>query len=840
MESTSKKSSARAAKRAKSNAAVSVTLTATPSSEREDDAGVVVDSTAVIALGEPLVLSAAAAEPHAASDVDESDVPSDSGESLKVEVPQPQPHVSAEPVPYDEDSPLDHALPYDEDGPYDEVANPESLTFDASVEYRIAQAENPSALEERLRDLPAPNPQSIATSAETSSAVGSLEGTGGLDIVDGVDSAAAVVDAPPAEDEDEVVDEGEIVDESEVVDADSSRAHLASTGHGIREAPRSGDDTQLLITGDDWKAQADARDLGTSRVSGSGVDDDGGHDVENITVNDAEVVADNEVLAAPEPEPAPAPEAALEPEPLVEPSPLPRSPFEPDLSKVGRTDTVAASPDRMRVKPVRPRGDEPIFTTADRLRASAFAPVASERVSDQPAPAVATGAPESDTGESEGTPSEPSSAQSSQPRESPSTGDADVSANDISASGSGRPITSPASSVSEAANASEDAVCAQCGASLVESDIFCGVCGFVKHGVGPGPRSVVPPALDPFPWGTPTVRPDTAASSTQALLVEPEEPAELAVPIEQEEPVELPGSHEHEGPTERALVEDDPDSPQVSQPDTSSDSGMNSEIDPANKMPLNYSGDDRVAVAENAGVDRSQDSVRTEPEPEPKPEAQPEPQPAAEASGDANSGPSSASSTPNDDDPEFEQVSVAPVRSIDNAPSAVDGERSASDDKGGVTPGLSVLAPPPMSHHRVELPIAPPMPLASGATDIEDIEDTRIVDRSQSGTRFVLQFSTGDSVIVTGTGLVGRNPIQEPSEKFDILVPITDPSKSVSKTHLEFGQMAGAFWISDRYSGNGTVVREPAGEPKRCEPGKRYRVMRGTRVEIGEQFFIVS
>jgi hypothetical protein len=145
-----------------------------------------------------------------------------------------------------------------------------------------------------------------------------------------------------------------------------------------------------------------------------------------------------------------------------------------------------------------------------------------------------------------------------------------------------------------------------------------------------------------------------------------------------------------------------------------------------------------------------------------------------------------------------------------------------------------------MSHHRVELPVSPPAPLATGASDEEDIEDTRIVDRSVSGTRFVLQFSTGDSVIVTGTGLVGRNPVKEPSETFEIVVPITDPSKSVSKTHLEFGQMAGAFWISDRYSGNGTVVREPGGKPKRCEPGKRYRVMRGSRVEIGEQFFIVS
>ncbi|QAV69089.1 FHA domain-containing protein [Salinibacterium sp. UTAS2018] len=184
-------------------------------------------------------------------------------------------------------------------------------------------------------------------------------------------------------------------------------------------------------------------------------------------------------------------------------------------------------------------------------------------------------------------------------------------------------------------------------------------------------------------------------------------------------------------------------------------------------------------------------------------------------------------------------------------PQALDSEQGASgetsaesslarESSASSVPGFSVLAPPPKSDQRVELPISPPTPLAALGADDVDIEDTRIVERSVTGTRFVLQFSTGDSVIVTGNGLIGRNPTPEPSEKFDIVVPITDPSKSVSKTHLEFGQMSGVFWISDRYSGNGTIVREPGAEPKRCEPGKRYRVVRGTRVEIGEQFFIVS
>lgn len=126
------------------------------------------------------------------------------------------------------------------------------------------------------------------------------------------------------------------------------------------------------------------------------------------------------------------------------------------------------------------------------------------------------------------------------------------------------------------------------------------------------------------------------------------------------------------------------------------------------------------------------------------------------------------------------------------------------------------------------------------ADDDDDIDATRIVSRSGTGERFVLQFSTGESVSVTGTGLLGRNPIPEPGEYFDSLVVITDSGKSVSKTHLEFGQEAGAFWVSDRFSGNGTFVREPDRQPRRCDPGKRYRIVRGTRVDIGEQFFIVS
>ncbi len=106
--------------------------------------------------------------------------------------------------------------------------------------------------------------------------------------------------------------------------------------------------------------------------------------------------------------------------------------------------------------------------------------------------------------------------------------------------------------------------------------------------------------------------------------------------------------------------------------------------------------------------------------------------------------------------------------------------------------------------------------------------------------RFVLQFSTGESVSVIGTGLLGRNPRPEPGEAIDHIVIVSDPTRSMSKTHLEFGHDDGVFWVSDRHSGNGTVLREPGQLPRYCEPGRRYHIARGTRVDMGDQFMILG
>ena len=186
------------------------------------------------------------------------------------------------------------------------------------------------------------------------------------------------------------------------------------------------------------------------------------------------------------------------------------------------------------------------------------------------------------------------------------------------------------------------------------------------------------------------------------------------------------------------------------------------------------------------------------------------------------------------------------------APTSVADVHPPDDSAAEASPAAPAVPSPVVEPPQVvsSTPVAPPLvnPAASrrpAATvapadaDDEDVEATRIVHR-RGGERFVLQFSTGESVTVYGTGLVGRNPRPEPGEFFDQLVRVLDTGRSVSKTHLEFGQEAGVFWIKDRFSGNGTVLKEPDAEPRRCEADKRYRVVRGSRVEIGEQFFVVS
>lgn len=115
--------------------------------------------------------------------------------------------------------------------------------------------------------------------------------------------------------------------------------------------------------------------------------------------------------------------------------------------------------------------------------------------------------------------------------------------------------------------------------------------------------------------------------------------------------------------------------------------------------------------------------------------------------------------------------------------------------------------------------------------------DRAPVAAAARGVRLV--FDTGEAFTVTGRGVVGRNPSTADSGVVAHVVPIDDPARSVSKTHLEFGAEDGAFWVLDRRSTNGSALVHADGTRERLTAGVRTAVPTGAVVEFGDRRFRV-
>ena len=148
------------------------------------------------------------------------------------------------------------------------------------------------------------------------------------------------------------------------------------------------------------------------------------------------------------------------------------------------------------------------------------------------------------------------------------------------------------------------------------------------------------------------------------------------------------------------------------------------------------------------------------------------------------------------------------------------------------------VSPPAFSDEPsgVPVPVPAPKPVPVPVPTTPPVHATEPVTQELA---FTLQFANGDSISVASGGLLGRNPTAATAEVGERLIIVTDPDRTVSKTHLEFGIEDGSFWICDRFSGNGTTVQEPGRPARRLVPGRRYRIERGTLVGIGEQAFSV-
>lgn len=105
---------------------------------------------------------------------------------------------------------------------------------------------------------------------------------------------------------------------------------------------------------------------------------------------------------------------------------------------------------------------------------------------------------------------------------------------------------------------------------------------------------------------------------------------------------------------------------------------------------------------------------------------------------------------------------------------------------------------------------------------------------------FTLVFSTGERAQVVGRGLIGRMPVAPANETWDHLIVVSDPTKTVSKTHLRVEALAEGLMVTDLDSANGTVVSMPGIAAERLAPHERVIVRSGASVSIGDQSFTVQ
>lgn len=155
-----------------------------------------------------------------------------------------------------------------------------------------------------------------------------------------------------------------------------------------------------------------------------------------------------------------------------------------------------------------------------------------------------------------------------------------------------------------------------------------------------------------------------------------------------------------------------------------------------------------------------------------------------------------------------------------------------------IDPAPVAPAPEPAAAPEPASPAAPPSPAepeaGSGVLDAdEDVDRTRLAPAPARG-ELVLVLPGGERVEVTGEGVLGRNPAAPVGHEVAHLVTVSDPSRSVSKTHLGFGLDAIGLWVKDLHSTNGTAVVAPDGTRSPLTPGLAVHVQPGDVVVVGD------
>lgn len=103
-----------------------------------------------------------------------------------------------------------------------------------------------------------------------------------------------------------------------------------------------------------------------------------------------------------------------------------------------------------------------------------------------------------------------------------------------------------------------------------------------------------------------------------------------------------------------------------------------------------------------------------------------------------------------------------------------------------------------------------------------------------------IRLDDGRDIELDRTVLIGRNPAGQPREETAQLIPVADPGRSISKTHLHLLAGNGGIWVTDRDSTNGSSVTTPDGIRTALAAGEPTHVRPGSTVHFGDRSFYLG
>lgn len=130
----------------------------------------------------------------------------------------------------------------------------------------------------------------------------------------------------------------------------------------------------------------------------------------------------------------------------------------------------------------------------------------------------------------------------------------------------------------------------------------------------------------------------------------------------------------------------------------------------------------------------------------------------------------------------------------------------------------------------------PPPPFAGVAAD--DVLDHTIA--RQPADTVLLRFDNGSEHVLAGTVVVGRDPVADAAHPGASGLPISDPDRSISKTHLALTSQDGGVWVEDLHSTNGTQVESPSGVRNSVLTDYGVLATTGSVIHFGERSVTVG